>query len=197
MLTYRSWLLFWVNSMCDFSRYIFVAVFLCAILQQNACAENGVIEELTLSIARAQSDEEKSKLHIYRARNYKNIGNTEKAEEDYVAALEFDHKGWIHLERGRFYLGIGDYSQAKKDALAAQKETPTLKSQSDKIIAIAEKHDKKIVEDEPYQEILLTQRWEVNKRQQPRQVSQHNIRKSYAARNKAKARSKPRRVARS
>jgi len=183
--------------MCDFLKYIFTAVFFCAILQQDAWAADGVIKELTLSIASARSAEEKSKLHMYRARNYKNIGNTEKAEEDYIAALEFDHKGWIHLERGRFYLGIGDYSQAKKDAIAAQKETPTLKQQSDKIIAIAEKHDIEIPDEEPYQEILLTQKWEARQRQLPKQVSQQNIRKSYAARNKAKARSKPRRVARS
>jgi tetratricopeptide (TPR) repeat protein len=163
-------------------------------------AEPDIIKELTQSIAKAKTEDEKSRLYMFRARNYRNIGNMDMAEKDYDAALHYDHKGWIHLERGRFYMEMGDYLQAGKEAIAAQEETPTLQAESEKLMVIAvKKLEKEKQENTPPKEILLTQRWESRSGRVPQTHSSDNssVRRAYAARNKTRAASAPRSVSRS
>lgn len=154
----------------------------------EALADTKNIAELSKSLMQAKTNEEKCRLHMFRARNYNNIGNIEKAEEDYDSALQYDHKGWIHLERAKFYLQCGDHEQAGKEAVAAQEETPTLSYQTQKILSHVNQIQKKaeIEENEP-KVILLTKRWNVTKRKVSRQSSNRNIRAEYAARNKERA----------
>lgn len=158
-------------------------------------AEAAIIEQLTQDILQADSDADKSRLHMYRARNYKNMGSMDMAEEDYDAALAYDHKGWIHLERGKFYIGLGAYKQAKREAKAALKETPTLKGRARKIIAHAESKLKKAGRIDNPKEILLTKRWEATyTRIAPSSSGKPTIREAYAARNKSRAANRPARV---
>jgi tetratricopeptide (TPR) repeat protein len=95
------------------------------------------IEMLTQDIMENQISTEKSRLHIYRARQYSKINEWEKALEDYNKALELSHKGWIHLERSHFFMNQGQYALAYEDARAAKKEVPTLAREADKIIEAA------------------------------------------------------------
>lgn len=184
--------------------FLLIGLFV-AITPQTVFGDAKIIAQLTRQISETTNEVEKSRLHIYRARNYSNLGDIGKAEKDYDAALAFDHKGWIHLERGKFYISNGDYEQAKKEAEAARKETPTLKVQADKLIVIADKKMKKDVlpqEQGQPKEILLTKRWTISstvKKHVARSgnLPRSSVRKAYAKRNKKRATSKPRRVARS
>ena len=180
------------------SLILYLFWFVLPLLAKEAFADQNMIEQLTRDIAVAQGDNEKSKLHIYRARNYKNMGEIALAEKDYDAALIYDHKGWIHLERGRFYLTIGDNEQARKEAIAAQKETPTLKSQAQVIIKHAKKKIKKQEEADNPKEIYLTKRWEVTNQRRVTSSSPKStsVRKAYYAKNKQRAKStaRPRRA---
>ncbi len=151
-----------------------------------AFADTNVIAELSKSLMQAKTNEEKCRLHMFRARNYNNLGNIEKAEEDYNAALQYDHKGWIHLERARFYLKCGNHEQARKEATAAEQETPTLKSQAQQILAHAKQVQKKEkIETDP-EVILLTKRWKVTSRKVTKRASSRNIRAEYAANSRAR-----------
>ncbi len=178
--------------------YSFVII-LCLALPTISVANQETIDLLTMEIAQAKTDADKSRLHMYRARNYKLIGNLDLAEKDYDTALTFDHKGWIHLERARFFLEFGNNEQARKEAIAAQKETPTLKAESQKILNIAK--EKVIKEQEKLhpKEILLTKKWDVqySRTPPPRSTGKSSVRKAYAQKNKQRAKSKPRKVARS
>lgn len=98
---------------------------------------SAVIERLSNNIQKAENSAEKSRLHIFRARNYAQKKEWEKALEDYNTALELNHQGWIHLERSRFLMAAGRYRLAYEDAVTTKKETPTLTHESDKIIAKA------------------------------------------------------------
>ncbi len=162
-------------------------------------ADSETIAQLTKDIAQSTSETEKSKLLMYRARNHKKMGNLIQAELDYDAALAYDHKGWIHLERGRFFLANGNHVQARKEALAAKKETPTLAAEAEKILKITKIKEKKEREEQQPKEILLTKRWDVNYSKSPSSGSarKSNVRFTYAQRNKQRAKSRPRKVARS
>ncbi len=152
----------------------------------SALADMRAIAELTKSLQQAKTDEEKGRLHMFRARNYDNLGNIEKAAEDYDAALQYDHKGWIHLERARFQLKCGNHEQARREAIAAEKETPTLKYQTQQILAHAKKmHKEEKIETDP-EVILLTKRWRVTSRKVTKRASNRNIRAEYAAKSKAR-----------
>ncbi len=127
------------------------------------------------------------------------MGNLANAERDYDTALTYDHKGWIHLERARFFLQCGNNKQARKEAIAAAKETPTLKVESQKILNIAKV---KVIEEKEKQhpkEILLTKKWDVQytKTPPPRSTGKSSVRLAYSKKNKQRAKSKPRKVARS
>jgi len=171
--------------------------FLSLLIVNRVQADSAVIEQLTREIAVTQNPAEKSRLHMFRARNYHNTGSLERAENDYDAALEYDHKGWIHLERSRFYLARNEFKQVVREATAAWKETPTLKSSAEKLIARAHKELKKKRRERNPREILLTRRWEVKYRRTPPSSAGKNVRKSYAARSKQRAQQGPRRTARS
>ncbi len=95
------------------------------------------IKLLDQDIKQSQSSQQKSQLHIYRARQYSKMKEWDKALEDYNAALELDHKGWIHLERSKFLLAIGKYELAYEDAEAAKEEVPTLGREADRIMDAA------------------------------------------------------------
>lgn len=186
---------------------IIISLITLLVLPVLSAANQNTIEQLTREIAAERSEQQKSRLLLFRARNHNRLGNIQLAEEDYDAALAYDHKGWIHLERSRFFIAHGNYIQAKKEAVAAQKETPTLKGESQKLVAIAEKKIKKErklekMANDP-EVILLTKRWEV--RSSPasptNSAARDNVRQSYAKRNKERAKkrvaSRPRRAARS
>ena len=147
-------------------------------------ADNKIIAELTESLRHAKTDKERCKLHMFRARNHNNLGNFELAEDDFDAALQYDHKGWIHLERARFYLKYGDHKQAKKEAVAAQKETPTLEYQTQAILAQVTAIEKKEkIENNP-DEILLTRRWNVSYKTRKVNSKSKSVREAYYAKNK-------------
>lgn len=151
----------------------------------GAVGEVEIIEDLTKQIEQATSDEEKSRLYIYRARHFSELKNDIQAELDYDAALEYDHKGWIHLERGKFFLSRGNAVQAAREAVVAQLETPTLKSESLKIVDEARKIYKKTQQDEgPFREILLTKVWRVKGKSVEGQNSKGSVRGKYFALNK-------------
>jgi len=172
-------------------------VFLSSLTADCVQADSAVIEQLTSEIALAKNPAEKSRLHMFRARNYSNIGNMEMAESDYDAALKYDHKGWIHLERSRFYLAQKEFKQVVREATAARQETPTLKSSAEKLIVRAQKELKKKRREQSPREILLTKRWEVKYRRTPPSSAGKNARKFYAARSKQRTQQGPRRTARS
>lgn len=93
-----------------------------------------LIAMLGQEITQSENGEEKSMLHIYRARQYFRLNDWEKAEEDYNRALELNHKGWIHLERGHFFMARKKYSLAYEEARAAKEEVPTLSLEADQIL---------------------------------------------------------------
>lgn len=93
-----------------------------------------IIDQLDLEIKQAENSVTKSTFHMYRARQYTQIQEWEKALEDYNQALELNHKGWIHLERSHFLMAMGKYDLAYEDAKAAKKEVPTLTYEADKLI---------------------------------------------------------------
>ncbi len=160
--------------------------------------DSDVIVGLTKKIAKSKSEAEKSRLYMYRARNYNNIGEYEKARDDYDDGLTYNHQGWIHLERGRFFMAQKNYEQAIREAVAAEKETPTLKKESQKIISQASKAFKKKLQSENPQEILLTTVWQTKTvGSTKRQASKKSgVRAAYAAKNKT-ASSRTRSVSRS
>ena len=182
-----------------FRKFYSFVVILCLTLPTISAADQDTIDLLTLEIAQAKTDADKSRLHMYRARNYKLIGNLDLAEKDYDTALTFDHKGWIHLERARFFLEFGNNEQARKEAIAAQKETPTLKAESQKILSIAKEKVVKEQERQHPKEILLTKKWDVHyvRTPPPRSSGKSSVRQAYAQKNKQRVKSKPRKVARS
>ncbi len=160
--------------------------------------DSDVIVGLTKKISKSKSETEKSRLYMYRARNYNNIGEFEMARDDYDNGLTYNHQGWIHLERGRFFMAHKNYEQAIREAVAAEKETPTLKKESQKIIAKASEAYKKKLQSENPQEILLTTVWQT-KNVQPTQRNsskKSGVRAAYAAKNKTTA-SRTRSVSRS
>ncbi len=176
-------------------RYIVIITSVIMFAGSGAVAdESEVIAGLTRKIAKTQSEKEKSKLYMYRARNYNNIGEYEKARDDYDDALAYDHKGWIHLERGRFFLAQKNYEQTIKEAVAAEKETATLKKESQILITRAKKSIKKKQQITHAPQIFLTTTWDTKPTR--RTQRKRNVRKAYAAKNKASA-SRSRSVSRS
>lgn len=93
-----------------------------------------IIQQLGLEIKAAPDAVSRSTFHIYRARQYTQVKEWEKALEDYNQALELNHQGWIHLERSAFLMAMGKYELAYEDAKAAKKEVPTLAQEADKVI---------------------------------------------------------------
>lgn len=108
----------------------------------TALAENPqtAITQISHDIEQTKDPKLKSKLLVYRARQYSKANQLDMAREDYNDALELNHKGWIHLERSQFFLAIGKYEIAYEDANAAKEEVPTLTREADKVIdkAVAE-----------------------------------------------------------
>lgn len=96
-----------------------------------------MIEQLGHDIKHAEDSLTKSRLHMYRARQYTRAREWEKALEDYNQALELNHQGWIHLERSHFLMAAGKYKLAYNDAMATKREMPTLAYEADKIIELA------------------------------------------------------------
>lgn len=166
------------------------AILLLCVFPALPQAKSTVVEELTKSIANASTEQEKSRLYMYRARNFKNEGLFDKAEQDYDAALQYDHKGWIHLERAEFYLKRGNHEQAIKEAVAAEKETPTLKSQSQRILSVAKVAAKEERQTEKPAVILLTRKWNVTYTKSPAQTSRSNIR-NFSTKKRISKASKP------
>ncbi|MEN8189769.1 MAG: tetratricopeptide repeat protein [Thermodesulfobacteriota bacterium] len=93
-----------------------------------------VIDQLGEEIKAAQSPTARSRLHIYRARQYCQLKDWANALEDYNLALELNHQGWIHLERSGFFMVIRRYELAYEDARAAKDEVPTLAYEADKVM---------------------------------------------------------------
>lgn len=137
-----------------------------------------IINDLNIQLSEATTPQEKSRLHIYRARNHLKIGKVELAEADYNTALKYDQKGWIHLERAKFYLNCGKPAQARKEAEAAVKKTPTLSAQANKIAEVAEKEVVEVQQKESPKTILLTKRWNVTYKRTPAKTSSKGARKS-------------------
>ncbi len=150
------------NTWLNMHQLRYILIFLCISIlgaQAAIAAEADIIAVLTKKIAESGSEDDKSRLYMYRARNYKNRGEYEKARDDYDDALSYNHQGWIHLERGRFFMARKNYEQAIREAVAAQEETPTLKKESQAIIVLASKKFKEKLNRENPQEILLTSVW--------------------------------------
>ena len=172
--------------MALFHKILAISMLLSLLSIPSALADTRAIAELTQLLQQAKTNEEKGRLHLFRARNYNNLGNIEKAAEDYDAALRYDDKGWIHLERAKFQLQCGNHEQARKDAIAAERETPTLRYQAQQILAHAkEMHKEEKIETDP-QVILLTKKWKATSRKVTKRASNRNIRAEYAAKSKAR-----------
>ena len=120
--------------------FTFSLLFSLALLLSSTCqaaASTELIDMLSRDISQSESDEEKSMLHIYRARQYFKLKEWEKTEEDYTRAVELNPKGWMHLERSHFYMSRKQYDHAYRDARAAKKAVPTLSREADKVIESA------------------------------------------------------------
>lgn len=109
-----------------------------------------IIDNLGKEINSEHNSLQRSKQHIYRARHYSRLGESEKALEDYTRALELNHQAWIHLERSRFLMAAGKYRLAYEDAVAAKNELKTLTPEANEIIRQAvEKIDDQNTLDNP------------------------------------------------
>ncbi len=125
---------------------LFVTVY--QIKDVHAALNQNIIEDLEVQLKEATTDEEKSRLHMFKARNYIRGGDYERALTNYDQALRLNHKGWIHLERANFFLVNKKYSLAESEAIAAKEETKTLASQADPIIRKAQKELERIYQAE-------------------------------------------------
>ena len=125
-------------------------------------ADSSMIDKLSEKIAVADSEVEKSRLYLYRARNFVNIGAFDKAKADYDAALTYNHQGWIHLERGKFFLARKNFKQARLEASAAKKETPTLAKEAQRIIQLIPKTAPRKKQQYSNETIYLTKQWDEN-----------------------------------
>ncbi|MBU1234073.1 MAG: tetratricopeptide repeat protein [Proteobacteria bacterium] len=120
-------------------KYILLPLLFILLTSSIGLAENNnsIIMQLGHEIEQSQDPVAKSTFHMYRARQYTQTQQWEKALEDYNQALELNHKGWVHLERSSFLMAMGKYDQAYEDAIAAKKEVPTLSHEADKLIEAA------------------------------------------------------------
>lgn len=80
----------------------------------NTFAKTDVTTDITQQIERASSDAERSRLLVYRARNYHIAGDIDAAEQDYLAALKLESKGPTWADLAKLYTGQKDYAKAKK-----------------------------------------------------------------------------------
>ena len=75
----------------------------------------------------AATDQEKAKLCCYRARNHRKLKQPEKAEQDYLEALDLSYTGWILSEYSNFLYKTGEYERAYKAASKVIEDFPHLK----------------------------------------------------------------------
>ncbi len=121
----------------------------------HSAVNKTIIDTLNEQLENTTSPVERGNLFMYKARNYANAGEYNKAHENYNNAIRLNHKGWIHLERARFFLLNKKFSLAEQEATAAKDETSTLSNQADPIIRRAQQELEKIYLAEHPPEIIL------------------------------------------
>ncbi len=124
----------------------------------HAAVNQAIIDDIEAQLEKASSPEERSRLYMFRARNYAKGGNYDKILESYDHAIRLNHRGWIHLERARFFLANKKYALAEEEATAAKEETSTLQSQADSIIRKTQRELEKIYLAEHPPEIIFDTR---------------------------------------
>lgn len=107
-----------------------------AICSSTAIGANDPEEIISLldnQIENAPNDTERSKYYCFRARNYTKIRDLDKAEQDYLAALDYAYSGWILNEYSYFLYRVGEYERAYRAAARVEQDFPHLKSEAGKI----------------------------------------------------------------
>jgi tetratricopeptide (TPR) repeat protein len=108
-----------------------------------------LIDELEIQIEAAATAKEKAELRCFQARHYQKLGDTEKAEEAYLAALRNDCSGWILNEYGYFLYETGNYEKALEVANSVLNEYPYLKDAEKLWDQAYEKYHEAYVEENP------------------------------------------------
>lgn len=108
------------------------------------------IDMITDQLETAGSDIDKAKLYCFRARNYHKLGEKDKAENDYLAALSNNYAGWLLVEYGFFLYHNEEYEKSYAVALKVLEDFPYLKADAKKLGSQSrDKYEEKYYEENP------------------------------------------------
>ena len=97
----------------------------------------GIIASLDEQIASSSDGEEKAKLCCYRARNFLKLKERDKAEQDYLEALDYAYSGWILHEYSYFLYHSREYKRAYRAAQKVLEDFPQFKKSATKLKKMA------------------------------------------------------------
>lgn len=137
-------------------------------IQENVKVINSQLES-------AKDPKIKAKLYCYRARNYTKSGEMEKAEDDYLAALNSSYEGWILSEFGYFMYKSGQYEKAYNISLRLLEDFTYLKDKASKLKKESKKRwEEEYLKNNPPNITIVTE-------PDPNRVTRHNLIKQQQA----------------
>ncbi len=98
-----------------------------------------VVKEITKQLASTGDPQAQAKLYCFRARNYAQNGDSERAQNDYLRALNASYEGWILNELGFFMFKIGEFEKAYNVSTRVLSDFPHLKQEAAKLRSLAKK----------------------------------------------------------